>query len=482
VNCNGFTNKNPWLIFIVTAVGIGMSSLDAGIINVALPTISSQFQTNLSLAQWTVSGYLLVICILLPMCGKLSDIYTRRKMYLFGLLIFFLGSILCSLSFSILTLIVFRIIQGFGAAMIMANNQAIIVTTFPDNKRGLALGLNSTMVSVGLLAGPAIGGLLVSGYGWRSIFYLNVPLGIFACVAGYILLPADKINKSEKFDLLNALFFAIGGTSLFLVLNNSNIWGWTSIESIICLIMAVFFIRIFLKRESISQNPVIHFSLFSIKSFFYGNILSFIAYFAVSASSILLPFYLERQMNLSPDKVGFILFLVPLLMIVISPISGFISDFIESNYLISSGLGFIAGGLLFQVYLSSNSQLIQVIIGQVLIGIGYALFQAPNNSSILCNVPKEKIGITGSLSSLMRNAGKIFGTSISIAIFELVQNYITLDNSDDPFMYGFKAASIVSTTLVVVGIYISHYKNHDVMANVNEAILNDKLTTTEISR
>jgi EmrB/QacA subfamily drug resistance transporter len=450
--------KNPWIIFCVTAIGIGMSSFDAGIVNVALPTITANFNTDIAYTQWIVSGYLLMICMLLPLFGKLSDMYPRKNIYLFGLIIFSISSMFCSLSLDIYQLILARIIQGIGAAMIMANNQALIVMSFPEAKRGAALGVNSTMVSLGLLIGPTLGGILVSYWSWKSIFYINIPLGIIGCCIGFLLLPYNHCGKKSSINVYNMACFFVGGSSLFLFFNNSSIWGWFSTKSNISLFVAILFLTIFAYFELKSKNPLIQFSLFRIKSFFWGNILSFSIYFIISGSSIILPFYLEKQLNLLPNQIGFILFIIPLCMVTVSPISGFFSDKYSIAKIVSAGMLIMCLGISIQFLILLYNTYYIIILSQTIIGIGYALFQAPNNSSILSEVPKSTLGISGSLSSFVRNMGKVFGTSITIVIFQITESVLKRSSSiKTAFQYTFVITMFVLALFLGLCIYINQY-------------------------
>jgi multidrug resistance protein len=224
---------NPWNIFLVIALGVWMATIDAGIVNVALPTFTNHFHIPITHVQWVVTGYLLVICASLPLFGRLGDIYTRRVIYLLGLFIFLVSSALCGLAWSFWSLVLFRFVQGLGGSMIIGNNQAIILTTFPQGKQGRALGINSMLVAMGLIAGPGLGGLLISLAGWRLIFYINIPIGILACILGYYILPKEPRNASDHVDFPGAVLFAFSICCFILALSYKIIRPGSNYDSII---------------------------------------------------------------------------------------------------------------------------------------------------------------------------------------------------------------------------------------------------------
>lgn len=221
--------KSPnyrWYVLAAVSTGTFMSTLDSSIVNVALPTISEQFQVELSTLQWTVTAYLLAITSMLPVFGRLADMLGRKKIFGLGFIIFTSGSALCGLSPGIWFLVGARVLQAIGAAMLMANSAAIIVAIFPFQERGRALGLTGTVVALGSMSGPALGGILISLAGWRTIFYINLPLGILAYLLVQSILPSDQLlAEEESFDFAGAFLFAGGMISLLYSINSGSVWG-----------------------------------------------------------------------------------------------------------------------------------------------------------------------------------------------------------------------------------------------------------------
>ena len=217
--------KNPWLIFSVTAMGTFMATLDSSIVNVALPVITTKLGTDISLAQWIVAGYLLTISSLLPIFGRAGDMYGQRRLYTSGIVLFTLSSISCGFSWSIWMLIVSRVFQAMGASMMMSNAPAIIALTFKPEERGRALGAIGTVVAMGSIVGPSLGGIIVGTLGWQSIFFINIPIGLLCFVMGRSILPKGEI-KDETFDFAGAFLFTLSISSLLLTLTHGGKWGW----------------------------------------------------------------------------------------------------------------------------------------------------------------------------------------------------------------------------------------------------------------
>ena len=246
-----------WMVFGVTSVGTFMATLDSSIVNVALPQVAANLNVSLPLVQWVVSAYLLTISCLLPLFGRLGDMLGRRQVYSTGLIVFTIGSFFCGASGHIGLLIAARILQAVGSAMLMANAPAIISATFPGPERGRALGLVGRVVALGSMTGPSIGGLLVDTFGWESIFYVNIPVGIIGFIAGYLILPREVRHKSEKFDYLGALLFAAGMTSFLMVMIHGEEWGWLSKTVLVLSATAALAFSVFVAHEKRSAFPMI---------------------------------------------------------------------------------------------------------------------------------------------------------------------------------------------------------------------------------
>jgi EmrB/QacA subfamily drug resistance transporter len=408
-----------WFILATVSVGTFMSTLDSSIVNVALPTISGKLNTNLSILQWVVTAYLLTISSLLPVFGRIADLIGRKRVFSWGFLIFTLGSALCGLATNIWFLIGMRVLQAIGASMLMANSAALITANFPPKERGQALGLTGTVVALGSLTGPALGGILVGLLSWRSIFYINLPIGILGYLAAQFVLPHDTPHETkETFDFLGALLFTLGMVSLLFSVSNGQDWGWQSSPILLGLFLGILLLGLFFYTELRVPNPMIHFSLFRIRPFFIGNITGFLSFVAMYANTMLMPFYLQHVLNYDPTQVGLLMTSFPLMMAITAPLSGRASDRIGPIILTTSGLVVTAMSFLYLSTVTATSLYWQIIPGLLLMGLGTGLFQSPNNSSVMSSVPPSKLGVAGGINALVRNVGMVIGISFSVSLFE----------------------------------------------------------------
>jgi EmrB/QacA subfamily drug resistance transporter len=448
---------NPWSIFLVTALGVWMATIDVGIVNVALPTLAREFNIHIAHVQWIVSGYLLVICATLPLFGRLGDIYTRRVIYLLGFFIFLISSALCGLAFSFWSLVLFRFLQGFGAAMLMGNNQALVLTSFPKGKQGQALGINSMLAALGLIAGPGLGGLLIGLAGWRLIFFINVPIGILGCILGYYILPKETRNPENHIDFLGAILFALGICCFILAVTHIDDFGILSPKIISLGLVTSIALFLFIKREKYFSQPMVDLNIFKIQPYLSGVIITFIAFIAFAANSILLPFYLQDLIHFKPAIVGLFLLLTPLFMMLLGPISGYLADRYNQTVLATIGLSIVLISLLILASLTIHSPLWHIALAQILLGTGVGTFSAPNNYNMLKEVPKTEISLGASIASLMRNTGRICGIAIAIAIFTIVQKHMLVHsiNQDYAFTAGFKYAFLTAAIFLTLAVLLS---------------------------
>lgn len=455
-----------WLIFCVTAIGTFMSTLDASIVNVALPEISVSLHSPLPLVQWVVSAYLLTICCLLPLFGRAGDMFGRRRVYSLGFIVFTIGSVFCGSAVSIIILIVARIAQAVGAAMLMSNAPAIVAATFSGPDRGRALGMVGMVVALGSMTGPTVGGLLVDALGWASIFYVNVPIGILGVVAAQLLLPRQERRYQESFDVVGALLFAIAISFFLLVVSHGQEWGWNSPFVIGLGVTAVLTFTAFIYQEKHTASPMIDLKLFEIWAFLSGNITGLLSFMAVFSNTMLLPFYLASILHLPPAQIGLLMTPFPLMLVVVAPISGYLSERINPAILSGMGLTVTTAGLIFIATFDAQSTVIAVILGQALLGLGNGLFQSPNNNSVMSSVPFAKLGVAGGINALVRNVGMVCGIAFSVSIFEnrhaaALYGILTpsLLQETVAFLYAYHIALFFGASLAGSGALLSFYRS-----------------------
>ena len=407
-----------WWILATMCFGTFMATLDSSIANVALPTIASELSSPLHTVQWVITAYLLTICATLPIIGKLSDLVGRTRVYNYGFLVFILGAMASALSPSLGILITARVFQAFGASCLMANSQAIVAETFAGSGRGRALGIIGMSVSVGSLSGPGIGGLLVGSFGWSSIFWVNVPIGLIGFIAGWFILPKEPIQKrNEPFDYLGSALFA-GGMVVFLyTVSNASEWGWGTNRTFILGIVALFLLAGFFLWERKVTYPMLDFSLYRIPLFAMGNSASFLQFTSMFSMMVMMPFYMQNVLHFSPQVTGYTMMAYPCTMAIVAPVSGWLSEKIGPYVLTLGGLLINSFAFALLTTLSIHESSWMVALHLVLFGVGAGMFLSPNNSSIMGSVPNSKLGTAGGLNALIRNLGMVIGISLSVSLF-----------------------------------------------------------------
>jgi len=405
--------SNKWVTFLIVAVGVFMSTLDASIVNISLPSIARYFGVALGGAvEWVIIAYLVVIAAILLTIGRLSDLLGRKPIWAAGLAIFTAGSALCGAAPSLPLLIAFRVVQGLGAALLFAVSPAIITRAFPANERGRALGANAVVVALGTSAGPTIGGLLTQRFTWRWIFYVNVPLGVVGFVLTLLLLKEKRERAEARFDPLGAILLAVGFTALTLGLSFGQEWGWTSPALIGSLLLAGVALGGLISVERRVDSPIINLALLENRVFVSANISLILNFLALFAVSFLLPFYFEQLRHFSTGESGLLLTPLPLTIAVVAPISGGLADRIGTRWLASGGLAIACLGLVLIGELDARSSVFDIVWRLVVTGAGQALFQSPNNSALMGAAPREEQGVAAGFLA----TGRVVGQSTSVAV------------------------------------------------------------------
>jgi EmrB/QacA subfamily drug resistance transporter len=404
---------NKWTVLAILAIGIFMATLDSSIVNISLPTIALYFQVPLNGAiEWVIIAYLVAIAGVLLTIGRLADMIGRRLLWVVGLIIFTLCSALCGASPNLGILIVARAFQGLGGALIMSVSPAMVTSAFPPEERGRALGMNAVAVALGTSAGPTLGGIITANFSWRWIFYVNVPLGIIGVIATLLFLKEDRKRATGRFDPVGALLLAVGLIALTLGLSFGQEWGWTSLGLITTLIISVMAFALLVLVEHHVTDPVIDFQILRNRVFVSANISLIMSFLALFAVSFLLPFYLEELRDFSVIESGLLLTPLPLAIALIAPLSGALADKFGSRWLAASGLAIACIGLVLISQLSAQSSILDIVWRLLVVGIGQALFQSPNNSALMGSAPRNRQGIASGFLS----TGRVMGQSVSVAL------------------------------------------------------------------
>jgi EmrB/QacA subfamily drug resistance transporter len=401
---------------MVTTVSSFLTPMTLSTVNVALPTMAGEFLMDAITLSWIATAYILTATALLLPFGRVADIYGRKKVFVWGTSVFTIASFLLGIAWSSSLLIVFRIIQGIGSAMLFATAIAMLSSAFPYGERGKALGINVAAVYLGLSCGPFLGGILTQHMGWRSIFLFNVPLGMLVMVFSLWKLPAERAqSRGERFDLVGSFVYC--ATLVSLMYGFSILPGMAGSFLVAAGIAGI---CIFVAWELRTGKPILDLILFRTnKVFTLSNVAALIHYSATFAVSFLLSLYLQHIKGLSPQGTGAVLISQPLVQAVFSPIAGRMSDRIEPRIVASTGMAITAAGLFLLTFLEARTGTWFIVSTLALQGFGFALFSSPNTNAIMSSVENRYFGIASSMLGTMRLLGQVFSMGIAMMAFAL---------------------------------------------------------------
>ncbi|MGO8949812.1 MAG: MFS transporter [Ktedonobacterales bacterium] len=405
--------SGKWTVLAIVGVGVFMATLDSSIVNISLPAIARYFGVPLNgEVEWVIIAYLVMTAATLLTIGRLADMIGRKPIWVAGLIIFTIGSAICGAAPTLGFLVAARAFQGLGGALLMAISAAMLTSAFPASERGRALGFNAVIVALGVSTGPTLGGVLTTHFTWRSIFYVNVPIGIIGFIATLVALHEPKARGKLRLDPLGAVLLATGLASLTAGLSFGQEWGWTSPLEIASILVAVVSLVGLVLVELRVSAPVVDLRLLRNRVFASANISLILSFLALFAVSFMLPFYLEELRGFTAEEAGFLLTPLPLTIAVIAPFSGTLADRIGSRWLAAVGLGIACVGLLLISQLDAHSSLFDMIWRLVVTGVGQGLFQSPNNSALMGAAPAKQQGSAAGFLA----TGRVVGQSISVAL------------------------------------------------------------------
>lgn len=410
---------HPRRYWILTVLGFGvfMTSLDSSILNIALPTLSDSLHAELGLVEWVVLAYLLTVTGLLVSIGRLGDIFGRRHLYLAGYAVFTGGSLLCALSQSAPQLIAARVVQAAGAALLQAIEPAIAADVFPPREIGRAMGWIAMWVSVGTSMGPAVGGLLLSAFGWRSIFMVNLPVGVVAFVVALRIIPQSTSAGHTRFDPLGAALFLSGTVCVLLGLTQGQGRGWGNPAVLALFAAGLALLAAFIGVELRVPAPMIQLAMFRSRAFSASLLVSYLTFIALSGQLFVLPFFLQDVLRFEPWQMGLVMLTGPLCLATISPLGGWMADRFGPRIMASLGLAAAAAASFWQAGLSPAWGLPQALSRWLAVNLSRALFQSANSSAILNSSPPRERGVAASLMAFTRNLGNMSGTAAGAAVW-----------------------------------------------------------------
>ncbi len=405
-----------WWVLANVMIGTFMAVLDATIVDVALPKIMSTFGITIDTAKWVATAYLLVLAVMLPTSGWIADRFGYKKTYTTALTLFTIGSLLCSLSWNETALILFRVIQGMGAGLLMPVGMAIVTREFPPEKRGLAIGFWSIAAAASVSLGPTFGGYLIDNFAWHSIYDINVPIGIVAIFATMVIQREYQSQKVRHFDFVGFVSLAVFLTSLLLALSDGNAsWntgGWTSNFILTCFALAFISFVVFLTVELNIREPLVDLRLLKNFNFGMANLVLFIFGMGMFGSTFLLPLYLQNGLGFTAFQSGSLFLPIGFIQGIMAPLAGFLSDKINPKFPAMLGIVLLAVSLFINHFLSLFSETPSVMITLYLRGLGMGFIFTPLSALSLSEIPREKMAQASGLFNVLRQVGGSFGVAI----------------------------------------------------------------------
>jgi EmrB/QacA subfamily drug resistance transporter len=440
-------------VLLIATLSAFLTPFMSSSINIALPSIGKEFSMSAVLLSWVATSYLLTAALFLVPFGRVADIYGIKKIFTIGILFYSISSLMCCFSSSAFFLISCRILQGISSSMIFATGTAMVTSVFPVGERGRALGINAAAVYLGLSLGPFLGGLLTQHFGWRSVFFFNVPLGVIVIVMIFWKLKGEWADaKGEKFDFTGSIIYSISLTAIM--------YGFSQLPRLTgTLLIPGGFIGMlaFIKWEEKAQSPVFEINILRTNTVFaFSNLAALINYSATFAVAFLLSLYLQYIKGFNPQNAGIILVAQPFMQSIFSPFAGKLSDKFEPRIVASIGMGLTVPGLILFAFLDNATSLILIVANLMLLGFGFALFSAPNTNAIMSSVSKKFYGIASGTLGTMRLTGMTFSMGITMFIFalhlgklEIVPEYYPL------FLRSVKTIFIIFASLCIGGTFAS---------------------------
>ncbi len=409
-----------WWILLTVIIGTFLGRLDQTIVNLALPKIINDFGITVSAAGWIATAYILANAVFVPIWGKLGDTIGRKKVYILGFSIFILGSALAGLSWNLFSMIIFRIIQSIAGSADYPTAMAILAVTFREGKeRAQALGIWSSSFAAAIVFGPLLGGPLIDNFGWRSVFLINIPIGILGMAMAIRFINESRSEvKTKFFDWWGAL--TLGGmlSSLVLVLDQGSTWGWLSAGSIICYFFIVLLLGIFIKIEQKVSEPIVDLKFFKIPAFVNTLVNNFVVFMGMMGGVFLIPIFAQTFLGYNATESGYLFIPMAVALMLAAPVGGLLMGRVQSRYVIFASTLVAAVGIFLFTGLDPKSTALSIIIPLSVMAFGLGFGMAQRTNIIASVVPQNEIGIASSILALVRNISGAFG----IAIFATILN------------------------------------------------------------
>ena len=466
-----------WRCLIAVCFGTFMATMDFSIVNVALPTLADEFDKSADTVVWvTLASSLMVTGITLT-AGRMGDLYGRKRLYISGWVIFTLGMGIAGFAQNVEQLIAFRFFQAIGVALAIANGNALVTEAFPPEERGQALGTTGAVVGAGLMTGPIAGGLILEAFSWHAIFWLRVPIGLLAMTMAFLFIRpsgASEVTGSRRLDIPGAVtLFATLSTALLAVNRGTN-WGWSSPVILGLFGVSALALLAFLRIESRTPSPVVALSLFKVRSYAVGVGSLSLNFLGQSSVTFLMPFYLQEVRDFSTGETGFVIATVPLMMLLLSPISGRVSDRYHFQHQTTLGIALVSAGLLSLATIHAGTPIPLVMARLAVVGIGTSIFMSPNSASIMGSVPRDRLGTASASVATARNIGNATGLAMASAILVAVASSSAgftasrvADLPETAILDGVRAAFLAAGLASLLAIVASSLRGRQAAAGVS---------------
>ncbi|GIW13933.1 MAG: MFS transporter [Tepidiforma sp.] len=408
-----------WRALGAVAFGTYMATMDFSIVNVALPTLAREFDRSPDTVVWATLVASLVVTGLTLTAGRAGDLYGRKRVYIAGWVIFTIGMALASFAPSFEILIVMRFLQSIGVALAIANGNAIVTEAFPPEQRGQALGTTGAVVGAGLMSGPILGGIILEFFSWHAVFALRVPIGVAAMTLAWLAIRPSSpsaAGTARRMDVPGALLLFISLSSALLAVNRGQSWGWSSAPVLGLLALSAVAFALFLRVESRSPSPVVALTLFRERDYSVGVSSLALSFLGQSSVTFLLPFYLQEVRDFSTGRVGLIVATIPCMMLLLSPLSGRISDRYRFTHQATIGIALVSVGLFSLATITAETPVALIVLRLAVIGIGTSVFMSPNSATIMNSVPPDRLGTASASVATARNIGNAVGLALASAV------------------------------------------------------------------
>ncbi|MFA5254682.1 MAG: MFS transporter [Methanoregula sp.] len=447
------TETEKRIVLLIAILAGFLTPFDGSAVNIALPTIGTQFHMDAIALSWVATAYILASALFLVPFGKIADIYGRKKIFLCGLAVFGAASFVMTLVATEQQMIAVRVLQGIGAAMIFGTSVAILTEVYPPGERGKALGIYVTSVYLGLTVGPFAGGILTDMFGWQTIFYLNIPLAIGAIALILWKLKGEWAEcAGEHFDLTGSLIYSIGLVALM--------YGFSVLPAISggALVAAgIGFLVFFVWFELRQASPVLDMKLFTRSRIFtFSSLAALINYAATYAIAFLLSLDLQYTKGFSAEHAGFIIVAAPFVQMLVSPFAGRLSDRYDSQVISSVGMGLTALGLFLFVFLTAATPLWYIVAVLMVLGLGFGLFSSPNTNAMMSAVEKRYYGVASGINGTVRLLGQMLSMGIAMMAFAIFIGNVEITPQYYPqFTESLHWLFMIFTVMCVIGIFAS---------------------------